>query len=149
MWCMHRLPLIAMFLASVQTGPGDMLVYFGTYTGEKSTSKGVYVSRLDAATGALTPPELVAETPNPSYLAIHPGHTFLYAANEVRNFRDKESGSVSGFTLDRQTGRLSPLNQEASVGRGAVHLIVDKAGRNVLVANYGGGSVAVLPIGSD
>ena len=128
---------------------GDMLVYFGTYTGEKSTSRGVYVSRLDGTTGALTPPELVAETPNPSYLAVHPTSAWLYAANEVRSFGDKETGSVSAFAVDRTTGRLSPLNQESSGGRGAVHLIVDNSGRNVLVANYGGGSVAVLPIGSD
>jgi len=128
---------------------GAMLVYFGTYTGEKSTSKGIYVSRLDYATGALTPPELAAETPNPSYLAVHPTNAWLYAANEVRSFGDKETGSVSAFDVDRTTGRLSPVNQESSGGRGAVHLIVDKAGRNVLVANYGGGSAAVLPIGTD
>src|SRR5688572_24878426 len=126
---MYRLPLLAMILMLLPSGTDEMLVYFGTYTGEKSTSKGVYVSRLDGATGALTPPELVAETPNPSYLAIHPSNTLLYAANEVRNFGDKESGSVSGFAVDRQTGKLSPVNQEASIGRGAVHLIVDKAGR--------------------
>jgi 6-phosphogluconolactonase len=162
---MHRLPLIAIALILIPgslivsprlygqaRGPsatGDAFVYFGTYTGEKNNGKGVYVSRLDAATGTLTPPELVAETPNPSYLAIHPSHGFLYAANEVRTFGDKESGSVSAFAIDRHTGRLTALNQESSVGRGAVHLIVDKAGRNVLVANYGGGSVAVLPIASD
>ena len=63
---------------------GDMLVYFGTYTGEKS--KGVYVSRLDMASGALSAPELAGETPSPSYLAIHPTRNFLYAANEVRTF---------------------------------------------------------------
>ena len=153
---MYRLPLIATacviilgLFSPALFGAGDMLVYFGTYTGEKNKGKGVYVSRLDAATGALTAPELVAETPNPSYLAVHPSNGFLYAANEVRSFGTKESGSVSAFTIDRTTGRLTPLNQEASVGRGAVHLIVDKAGRNVLVANYGGGSAAVLPIGSD
>ena len=122
-------------------------MYFGTYTGEKS--KGVYVSRLDPATGALTPPELAAETASPSYLAVHPSNRFLYAANEVRSFAGKESGSVSGFSVDRTTGKLTALNQEASVGRGPAYAVVDRAGRNVLVANYGGGSVAVLPIGPD
>jgi 6-phosphogluconolactonase len=134
---------------SLSAQGGEMLVYFGTYTGEKSTSKGVYVSRLDGATGALMSPELVAETPNPSYLAVHPSNRWLYAANEVGSFRDQETGSVSAFAVDPKTGRLSPVNQESSRGRGAVHLIVDKSGRNVLVANYGGGSAAVLPIGSD
>ncbi len=135
--------------SSVSSQSTDILVYFGTYTGETSTSKGIYVSRLDHATGALTSPELVAETPNPSYLAVHPSGAWLYAANEVRSFGDKQTGSVSAFRVDRASGRLSPVNQESSGGRGAVHLIVDKAGRNVLVANYGGGSAAVLPIGTD
>lgn len=126
---------------------GDLLVYFGTYTGEKS--KGVYVSRLNMSTGALTPPELAAETPSPSYLAVHPNNNFLYAANEVRTFGDKESGSVSAFAVDRKSGKLTALNQEASVGRGPAYVTVDRKGLGVLVANYGGGSVAVLPIGPD
>ena len=126
---------------------GDMLVYFGTYTGEKS--KGVYVSRLDLASGALTRPELAGETASPSFLAVHPSQNFLYAINEIGNFQGKESGSVSAFAIDRNTGGLTALNQQPSVGRGPAHLVVDKAGRNVLVANYGGGSVAVVPIGTD
>ena len=134
--------------ASTAAG-GEMLVYFGTYTGEKTSSKGVYVSRLDLASGKVSPPELAAETINPSFLAVHPTGRFLYAANEIRDFDGKESGSVSGFAVDRKTGRLTPLNQQASVGRGPAHLVVDPKGSNVLVANYGGGSVAVLPLGAD
>lgn len=124
-----------------------MFVYFGTYTGEKS--RGIYTSRLNLASGALTAPELAAETQNPSFLAVHPSRTFLYAVNEVRTFQDQPGGSVSGFAIDRKTGKLTPLNQQSSRGGGPAHLVVDKGGRNVLVANYGGGSVAVLPIGSD
>jgi 6-phosphogluconolactonase len=128
-------------------GAAELLVFFGTYTGEKS--KGIYGSRLDLATGALTPPALAAETPSPSFLAVHPQGRFLYAANEVRTLNDQPGGAVSGFAIEPKTGALTPLNQQSSRGAGAVHLIVDKAGRNVLVANYGGGSVAVLPIGPD
>jgi 6-phosphogluconolactonase len=126
---------------------GEMLVYFGTYTNEKS--KGVYVSRLDLASGKVTPPELVAETPNPSYLAIHPSGDFLYAANEVSSFDGKEAGSVSAFAIDRKSGKLTALNRESAVGRGPVYVIIDKTGRNLLLSNYGRGSVAVLPIGAD
>jgi len=126
---------------------GDMFVYFGTYTGEKS--RGIYMSRLNLATGALTPPELAAETQSPSFLAVHPRRTYLYAVNEVRTFQGKPGGSVSGFAVDRKTGRLTALNQQSSRGGGPAHLVVDREGRNVLVANYGGGSVAVLPISSD
>ena len=125
----------------------DVFVYLGTYTGKES--KGIYVSRLEMATGRLSPPQLAAETPSPSYLAIHPTKRFLYAANEVNTFGGKDTGSVSAFAIDRASGVLTPLNQQASGGRGAVHLVVDATGRNVLVANYGGGSVAVLPLAAD
>ena len=126
-----------------------MLVYFGTYTGAKSTSKGVYVSRLDAASGTLSPPQLAAETASPSFLAVHPTGNFLYTVNEISNFAGQASGSVSAFAVDRKTGLLKALNQQSSEGPGPAHLIVDKDGRNVLVANYGGGSVTVVPIGTD
>jgi 6-phosphogluconolactonase len=126
---------------------GEHLVYFGTYTGEKS--KGIYVARLDLATGALSAPELAAGTPSPSYLAIHPNQRFLYAANEVGRFEGQDSGSVTAFAIDRASGKLRQLNQRPSKGGGPAHVIVDGGGRNVLVANYGGGSVAALRIGDD
>jgi 6-phosphogluconolactonase len=126
---------------------GEFLVYFGTYTGTKS--KGIYVSRLDPATGRLTTPELAVETPSPSFLAVHPGGRFLYAANEVSRFDGKPTGSVSAFAIAPQTGRLTLLNAQSSGGAGPCHLVVDRAGRNLLVANYGGGSVAVLPVKAD
>ena len=121
-----------------------VLVYFGTYTGPMS--KGVYVSRLDSSSGTLTPPQLAAETASPSFLAVHPSGKFLYAVNEVNTFAGKASGGVSAFAIDRNTGLLKTLNQQPSVGPGPAHLIVDKDGLNVLVANYGGGSVTVLPL---
>ena len=126
---------------------GDLLVYFGTYTNAKS--KGIYVSRLDTATGTLTAPELAAETPSPSFVAIDPKGQYAYAVNEVDTFEGKRTGSVSAFRIDRGRGTLTPINRQASAGGGPAHLEVDKAGKNVLVANYGGGSVAVLPIAAD
>jgi 6-phosphogluconolactonase len=125
----------------------ELLVYIGTYTGEKS--RGIHVSRLNLSSGELTPPEVAAETQNPSFLAVHPTGNYLYAVNEVSTFDGQPGGSVSGFAVDRRTGRLTLLNQRSSRGSGPAHLVVDRQGRNVLVANYGGGSVAVLPIGSD
>jgi 6-phosphogluconolactonase len=124
-----------------------ILVYIGTYTGAKS--QGIYVSRLDLTAGTLSAPLLAAESQNPSFLAVHPTRDLLYAVNEVGTYESKPSGSVSAFTINRDTGALTALNRQPSVGAGPAHLIVDHAGRNVLVANYGGGSVAVLPIGPD
>jgi 6-phosphogluconolactonase len=125
----------------------DLLVYFGTYTGAKS--KGIYVSRFDVSSGALSAPELAAEATNPSFLAVHPARDFLYAVNEVSEYGGKPTGSVMAFAIDRSTGKLTAVNRESSVGAGPAHLVVDKSGENVLVANYGGGSVTVLPIRKD
>jgi 6-phosphogluconolactonase len=143
------LSLVIMLIASAAAGAGkdESLVYFGTYTGKKS--KGIYVSRFDAATGKLSAPELAAEVPSPSFLAVHPKGRFLYAVNEVGKFQDKPAGSVSAFAIDKATGKLTALNQQSSGGPGPCHIITDARGRNVLVANYGGGSVAVLPVRSD
>src|SRR5258706_3184533 len=126
---------------------GKCVVYVGTYTGPKS--KGIYVCRMGPATGKLSSPELAAETPSPSFLAVDPKHRFLYAANEVDHFDGKPAGAVTAFSIDAQTGKLTQLNQRSSMGAGPCHLIVDQKGRNVLVANYGSGSVAALPIQPD
>jgi 6-phosphogluconolactonase len=127
--------------------PGDFLVYFGTYTGAKS--KGIYVSRFDAATGTLSTPQLAAETPSPSFLAVRPQGDFLYAVNEVDRFDGKPAGSVSAFAIDKNTGLLTALNQVTSGGPGPAHLSVDDTGGTVFVANYGGGSVESIPIKTD
>jgi 6-phosphogluconolactonase len=124
-----------------------VLVYVGTYTG--GPSKGIYLFRMDPETGAVTAAGLAAETANPSFLAIHPGRRFLYAVGEVGEFGGKKTGAVSAFSVDPATGKLALLNQQPSQGAGPCHLVVDGQGKNVLVANYGGGSVAVLPIKAD
>ncbi len=125
----------------------EFLVYIGTYTGAKS--KGIYVSRFDSASGKLGAPELAAETVSPSFLAIHPNRRFLYAANETGDFAGKKSGAVSAFVIDSRSGKLTPLNQQPSGGDGPCHVAVDKTGKTLLVANYGGGSVEALPIKPD
>ena len=126
---------------------GDVLVHFGTYTGP--TSKGIYVSRLNPSTGALTEPTLAAETPNPSFLALSESRGLLYAVNEIGDYEGKPAGSVSAFAIDRQTGVLKPINRQSSGGGGPAHISTDRKGAHVMVANYGGGSVAVLPIAQD
>ncbi len=126
---------------------GQCLVYIGTYTGEKS--QGIYVCRLDLASGKCTPLALAAEVKNPSFLAVHPSRKFLYSVSEISDFDGKPTGGVSAFALDVQSGKLAFLNSQPSRGAGPCHLVVDRSGQTVLVANYGGGSVAALPIGSD
>ena len=126
---------------------GEFIAYIGTYTGKNS--KGIYAFRFDASTGKLSPLGLVAESVGPSFLAVHPNHKYLYAVNEVNEFAGQKGGAVSAFSIDHKTGKLTLLNQASSRGTGPCHLSVDRTGKSVLVANYDGGSVAVLPLNAD
>ena len=138
--------LLTLALLAAISAHGDYLVYFGTYTGAKS--KGIYVSRMNDA-GKLSPAELVAGMANPTYLALHPNHKFLYAIGEVSRFGGKKAGAVAAFAIDATTGKLTALNQQSSGGDGPCHLALDARGRCALVANYGGGSVEALPVNRD
>ncbi len=133
--------------AASSAKPEQLRVYIGTYT--RGGSEGIYLSRLDLGSGKLQPVELAAKVDNPSFLAIHPRRPLLYSAGEANNFRGERTGVVSAFSIEPATGRLALLNQQPSQGAGPCHLVVDRSGKNVLVANYGGGSIACLPIGDD
>jgi 6-phosphogluconolactonase len=138
------------FAATPATEKGKYIFYVGTYTTEKgSQSKGIYAYRYDADSGKITPLGLAAETTNPSFVALHPNRRFLYAVNEVPNYKGPNSGGVSAFSIDRATGKLTFLNEVASRGADPCYITVDKTGKYVLVANYTGGSVAVFPILED
>lgn len=123
------------------------LVYVGTYTGPNS--QGIYAFRFDAKDGRSEAPFLAAELANPAFLALAPDGRFLYAVGELGTFQGKSAGAVSAFRIDRATGKLELVNQVSSGGAGPCHLTVDASGKWVVVANYGGGSVAVLPIQPD
>lgn len=126
---------------------GEMFVFIGTYT--RGKSEGIYVYSMDMSSGILKFASKATGLSNPSFLAIHPQKPYLYAVNEVSEFAGKPSGAVSAFAIDEKTGELTFLNQQSSHGSGPCHMSVDKTGRCVFVANYGGGSVSILPIGSD
>jgi 6-phosphogluconolactonase len=125
----------------------DQLVYFGTYT--SGASKGIYVSRFDSQSGKLSTPELVAATPNPSFLALHPSQKFLYAVSEMANEGNQRQGAVAAFARDVKTGQLTLLNRQTSGGSGPCHVSLDATGQTLLVANYGSGSIAAMPIQAD
>jgi 6-phosphogluconolactonase len=127
--------------------PAKIRVYVGTYSGPKS--KGIYLMEMDPKTGKLSTPELAGAAVNPSFLAFAPSKRFLYAVSEVSDTNGKKTGGVSAFAVDAATGHLTLLNQQPSRGAGPCHLVVDHAGKNVLVANYSGGSVAAIPIDGD
>jgi 6-phosphogluconolactonase len=126
--------------------PGELTLYIGTYTSGRS--EGIYAYRMDPATGALTRFNSFKSV-NPSFLAIDRSKRYLYAVNEVSEFLGKASGGVSAFAIDGASGNLRLLNEQATQGADPCYLTIDHKKRNLLVANYTGGSVAVLPIRSD
>jgi len=125
------------------------LMYVGTYTAEGSESNGIYAFHFDSATGLIASVGLAAKTVNPSFLAVHPNHRFLYAVNEVSNYNGEKSGAVSAFAIDHATGKLTLLNQVASRGGDPCYISLDKTGKYLMVANYAGGSVAAFPLLED
>ncbi len=135
------------------------LVYIGTYTEPirfgtgkilEGQGQGIYVYRLDLASGAMEQCGLAEEGgPNPSYLAFDPSRRFLYAVNELKEFEGAPTGAISAFAVDPASGALSFLNRKATHGTDPCHLTVHQTGRYVLVANFMSGSVCVLPIRED
>ena len=123
-------------------------VFVGTYPGGDSISKGVYSCEFDAETGKLSEPVLAAELINPSFLAIHPSGKYLYAVNEVSEGPGRGNGAVTALTINAD-GTLTKINHQASEGGAPCHCNVDSTGTNLLIANYGGGNVAVYPISED
>jgi len=125
----------------------ESLVLVGTYT--RGASKGIYAHKFNAATGQLTPLGLAAEIENPSYLVIHPNRRWVFATGETAQYQKERSGSVSAFSLDEATGKLTLLNTISSRGAAPCHLSIDKTGRYLLGVNYTGGSTFMAPIGAD
>jgi 6-phosphogluconolactonase len=117
----------------------NVTMYVGTYT--KGSSKGIYAYKFQPS-GKLTAVGLVAESSNPSFLAVHPNQRFLYAVNEGAK------GIVSAFAIDAN-GSLKAINQVSSKGADPCHLSIDKTGKWLFVANYSSGSVAAFPIKAD
>jgi 6-phosphogluconolactonase len=118
-------------------------VLVGTYT-DKTGSKGIYAFDFDPSTGKLTPVGLAAETPNPSWIVVHPNGKWVYAANE-----SGKQSTISAFSLDAKTRKLTLLNQRPSEGEDPCYLSFDTTGRYLFVANYTSGTVAVFPILDD
>ncbi|HKE55533.1 MAG TPA: lactonase family protein [Pyrinomonadaceae bacterium] len=125
----------------------ELTLYVGTYTSGKS--EGIYVYRVNATTGELKHFSTTKGVADPSFLAIDHERRCLYAVNEVEQFGGKASGAISAFAIDQKNGNLSFLNQQPSLGGSPCHLLVDKTNKFVLVANYTGGNVSVLPIKAD
>ncbi len=148
-------------LSAAPVPSGEYFVYFGTYTGFKfishglpagrSESQGIYVARFQPSTGEISEPRLAAKVTNPSFLAIHPNHRFLYAVIEdplsVGPYKDKAS-YVSAFAIESD-GALRLLNTVPAHGTSTCYISLDKSGRYAMVANFGSGSVTLFKLNAD
>ena len=133
------------------TGSAKRIVaYVGTYSsrGGQNRGQGIHILEMNPSTGGLVPKEIVRSESNPSWLTFNRARTHLYSANELAD-PSTGSGSCSAYAVERVTGSLTLLNSVSSEGAGPAHMSIHPAGKHALVANYGGGSVAVLPIQQD
>lgn len=126
-----------------------LLLYVGTYSSSPDNGRGIHVFRVDRATGALTAAGVTVHGTSPSALVFDTKGAHCYAANASDLVDGDTSGTVSAFAVDRESGQLRLLNTVSSGGLGPTYVSLHPAGRYVLVANYAGGSVAVLPILAD
>ena len=136
----------AMMTVPLAAQGAEVWTYIGTYTVQ--ASKGIYLAKFDMNTGKFGKPVLAAATENPSFVAIHPNKKFLYAVGEVGQYKGEATGFVRAFAIGSD-GKLKQLNTRKSAGAAPCHLVVDKAGKSVLVANYSSGTVTSIAIQSD
>ncbi|HUK91200.1 MAG TPA: lactonase family protein [Blastocatellia bacterium] len=134
---------------TARCGPksNDLFVYVGTYTNGKS--QGIYIYRMNAATGELTSAGVVKGVSNPSYLTIDRAGRYAYCVNELQEFNGKPGGALTSFAINSTTGDLKLLNQQPTLGKDPCHVVLDPANKYALAANYTSGSVAVLPVQQD
>lgn len=141
---MSLLPLLLLALTSAATA-GELFVYAGSYTGGDSSSKGITLLKMDTTTGALTTVGNAAELASPSFLALNPDGTRLYAVSESGN-------SAAAFKVNQSTGALTKLNELPvgdKPGQGACHLCVVPGAQMLVTANYGGGSTTTFSLAED
>jgi len=148
-------PLIGAHSANAR---GKLIAYVGTYTSPlqnmrptqvdlpPGNGRGIHLFEVDRTTGTMTPCGVHEMGNSPSALTFNAEKTRLYSANETERIGDAEAGSVSAFAINPLDGTLKPLNSVSSGGKGPTHVAMHPSGKFLLIANYFGGSVAVLPI---
>ncbi|MDG1896820.1 MAG: beta-propeller fold lactonase family protein, partial [Fuerstiella sp.] len=150
---------------TLQAQDGDaappLMAYVGTYTSPlqnmrdtqvdlpPGNGRGIHLFRVDRSSGAMTASGLHEMGTSPSALAFNEDRTRLYSANETERIGEEEAGSISAFAINSTDGTLKLLNSVSSGGKGPAHLSMHPSGRFILVANYFGGCVSVLPVLAD
>jgi 6-phosphogluconolactonase len=137
---------IRMARSGSAAAPDFAYAYVGTYT---PNGGGIYLFRLDYSSGELTQLKVVEDIRNPSWLAVNPAQTRLYAVSEIDNYADARSGAIVSYAIEGDGSQLTRLGVVSSAGTTPTHASVHPSGRFVFAANYGGGNVAVFPVGAN
>lgn len=111
--------------------------------------RGIHLFQVNRETGALTATGTYDLGTSPSCLVVNAAGNRIYSANETDRNGEKKEGSVSAFAISPTDGKLTLLNTVPSGGAGPTYVSIHPAGRHLLVANYFGGSVSVVPILAD
>ncbi len=146
---------------SIQQAKAPLMAYVGTFSSPlkdvlptqvdlpPGNGRGIHLFQVDRATGALREAGIHEMGTSPSCLAVNAVGTRLYSANETDRVGPEKHGTVSSFAINRENGALQLLNTVSAGGAGPTYVSVHPAGKHLLVANYFGGSIAVLPILAD
>jgi len=139
--------LLLLIYGKKQAFTQSSILYVGTFS--ERESKGIYVYEFDLQTGDTKLLQTLDHLKSPSFLSLHPHQGFLYSANRETIVEGKPWGSVSSFSIDSNTGKLSPMNDVSSLAAGACYLAPDHTGMQLYVANYAGGSMAAYGLQAD
>lgn len=155
-------PIVSNLLAAqAATAGGPLMAYVGTFSSPlrdvlptqvdlpPGNGRGIHLLSVNRTTGATTPAGLYEMGTSPSCLVLNAAGTQLYSANETDRVGESKEGTVSAFSINRADGQLTLLNTVRSGGAGPTYVSIHPSGRFLFVANYFGGSVAVLPIQAD
>lgn len=154
------------FVASLAQAESDttskpLMAYVGTFSSPlkdmlatqvdlpPGNGRGIHLFQINRETGVMTPAGIHTMGTSPSCLAVNAAGTHLYSTNETDRVGQEKHGTVSSFSISKQDGKLKPLNTVSSGGAGPTYVSIHPSGRFLLIANYFGGSVSVLPILQD
>jgi 6-phosphogluconolactonase len=123
------------------------LVFIGTYT--ETPDQGILRYLFDPSDGSLTSAGPAIPAENPSFLARSHDGQFLFAVNETAVFNGNPGGYASSFRILNQKGDLQFLGSQPTLGAHPCQVTVSGDDRFILVSNYTGGNVTVLPVNGD
>lgn len=142
---MIRLFLLSIFIMSftqtISQSKGKKIFHLivGTYTNR--TSEGIYVFEFNSGTGEVKAVSVTSGLKNPSFFTVSPDGKNIYAVAE----NDPE-GSVYALQFNSATGQLKLINEQSSGGAHPCYIDIDHSGKTLVLANYTGASISVLPI---